>query len=192
MLLRLSTIALVLALAAPATAQDTRVWNFDDNPEAPTLGFGAPDSDDVVIAFSCEPSARRMTIVEAVASTKLNPGASVPLKLSAGSVSLALTGDAIASETDGTVNIEVSGPPNPRVLRPAQSRTDAHHRGAGRERDDPAQRSGAACRGVREDVPGAALCVMRGHSPRRRATSRASMKKTLRWIAGSSPAMTKI
>ena len=57
-----------------------------------------------------------MTIVEAVASTKLNPGASVPLKLSAGSVSLNLTGDAIASETDGTVNIEVSGPPNPRVF----------------------------------------------------------------------------
>ena len=114
--LRLATITLVLALAAPATAQDSRVWNFDDNPEAPTLGFGAPDSDDVVIAFSCEPSATRMTIVEAVASTKLNPGASVPLKLSAGSVSLALTGDAIASETDGTVNIEVSGPPNPRVF----------------------------------------------------------------------------
>jgi hypothetical protein len=36
--------------------------------------------------------------------------------LSAGGVSLDLTGDAIASETDGTVNIEVSGPPNPRVF----------------------------------------------------------------------------
>ena len=116
MLPRLSTIALVLALAAPAAAQDARVWNFDDNPEGPTLGFGAPDSDDAVIAFSCEPGARRMTIVEAVASTKLNPGPSAPLKLSAGSVSLDLTGDAIASETDGTVNIEVSGPPNPRVF----------------------------------------------------------------------------
>ena len=55
---RLPIVALVLALAAPATAQDARVWNFDDNPEAPALGFGAPDSDDVVIAFSCEPSAQ--------------------------------------------------------------------------------------------------------------------------------------
>ena len=52
MLPPLPIVALVLALAAPATAQDSRVWNFDDNPEAPTLGFGAPDSDDVVIAFS--------------------------------------------------------------------------------------------------------------------------------------------
>jgi hypothetical protein len=116
MLLRLSTVALVLALAAPAAAQDARVWNFDDNPEAPALGFGAPDSDDVVIAFSCEPNAQRMTIIEGVASTKLNPGTPVPLKLSAGSVSLALIGDAIANETDGTVNIEVTGPPNPGVF----------------------------------------------------------------------------
>ena len=116
MVLRLSSLAFALALALPAAAQDARVWNFDDNPEAPALGFGAPDSDDVAIAFSCEPGARRMTIVESVASTKLNPGASVPLKLTAGSVSLDLTGDTIANETDGTVSIEVSGPPNPRVF----------------------------------------------------------------------------
>src|SRR4029079_1143974 len=95
-----------LALAAPAFAQDSRVWNFDDNPEAPALGFGAPDSDETVIAFSCEPNAKEMTIVGSAAATKRNPGACVLLKLSAGSTSLALTGNAIASETDGTVNVE--------------------------------------------------------------------------------------
>src|SRR5438105_9141663 len=105
-----------LALAMPAFAQDTRVWNFDDNPEAPALEFGAPDTDDLVIAFSCEPAARRMLIVESVASKKLNPGASVTFKLSAGTASLNLTGDAIANETDGTVSIEVNGAPNPRVF----------------------------------------------------------------------------
>jgi len=109
-------ILVALALAAPASAQDSRVWNFDDNPEAPALGFGAPDSDDTVIAFSCEPSARQMTIAGSVGSTKLNPGAGVPLKLSAGTTSLALTGNAIANETDGTVSIEVTGAPNPRVF----------------------------------------------------------------------------
>jgi hypothetical protein len=116
MLPRLSTFALVLALAAPAAAQEARVWNFDDNPEAPALEFGKPDSDETLIAFSCDPAARRMTIIESIASTKLNPGNSVTMKLSAGSTSLDLTGDAIASETDGTVSIEVSGPPNPRVF----------------------------------------------------------------------------
>jgi len=105
-----------LALAAPAFAQDSRVWNFDDNPEAPALGFGAPDSDDILIGFSCDPGTKQMTIVESVASTKVNPGAGVPLKLSAGTTSLALTGNAIANETDGTVSIEVTGAVNPRVF----------------------------------------------------------------------------
>jgi hypothetical protein len=105
-----------LMLAAPAAAQDSRVWNFDDNPEAPALEFGAPDSDDALIAFSCDPAAKRMSIVESVGSTKINPGASVPLKLTAGTTSLDLTGDAIASETDGTVSIEVTSAPNPRVF----------------------------------------------------------------------------
>src|ERR1044072_2597498 len=116
MLLRLSTIAFVLFLGASDCAQDSRVWNFDDNTERPALEFGKLDSDETLIAFSCDPAARRMTIMEAVASTKLTPGPSAQLKLSAGSVSLDVTGDAIASETGGTVNIEVSGPPNPRVF----------------------------------------------------------------------------
>src|SRR5437764_5956213 len=112
---RFSILAVALLLAAPAAAQDSRVWNFDDNPEAPALEFGAPESDDVVIAFSCEPSAKLMSIVESVGSTKLNPGAPVTLKLSAGTTSLDLTGAAIANETDGTVSIEVTSAPDRRV-----------------------------------------------------------------------------
>jgi len=113
---RLPTALFVLALAAPACAQDARVWNFDDNPEAPALEFGTPESDDAAIAFSCEPAAKRMSIVESVAARKLNPGASVAIKLSAGAVSLDLTGNAIANETDGAVSIEVNGAPNPRLF----------------------------------------------------------------------------
>lgn len=111
-----ATALFVLALTGPAAAQDARTWTFDDNPEAPALEFGAPESDDAVIAFSCEPAAKRMSIVESVASKKLNPGISVSFRLSAGSASLDLTGDAIANETDGTVSIEVNGAPNPRLF----------------------------------------------------------------------------
>lgn len=106
----------VALLLAPASAQDARVWTFDDNPEAPALEFGAPETDDIVIAFACEPAAKRMSIVEAVASKKLIPGPSATLKLSAGAVSLDLTGDAIANETDGTVSLEITGAPNPRLF----------------------------------------------------------------------------
>jgi hypothetical protein len=110
-------IACMFALSlGPASAQDSRVWIFDDNPEAPALEFGAPESDDIVIAFSCEPGAKRMSIVETVASKKLIPGGSATFRLTAGAISVDLTGDAIANETDGTVSVEVVGAPNPRVF----------------------------------------------------------------------------
>jgi hypothetical protein len=105
-----------LGLALPARSEPARTWVFDDNPEAPSLDYGAPDSDDVLIAFACDPAAKRMTIVEAVTAKKLNPGGSATFRLSAGTQSLDLTGDAIANESDGAVSIEVNGPPNPRVF----------------------------------------------------------------------------
>ena len=114
---RLSLVCtLALCLTLPARAEPARVWNFDDNPEAPSLGYGLPDSDDVMIVFSCEPDAKRMTIVESVEAKNLNPGGTATFRLTAGSQSLDLTGDALANESDGTVSIEVNGAPNPRVF----------------------------------------------------------------------------
>ena len=110
-------IGCVLALlAAPAAAQEQRTWIFDDNPEMPVLMYGAPGSDTVLISLSCDPQQKRMTIVESVTSKKMSPGGSASFKLTAGSTNLDLTGDAVASESDGTVSIEVNGPPNPRVF----------------------------------------------------------------------------
>lgn len=116
--MRRLSLALVLglALALPARAEPARTWIFDDNPEAPTLDYGAPDSDDILIAFACEPGAKRMTVVESITAKKLNPGGSATFRLSAGSQSLDLTGDAIANESDGSVSIEVGGTPNPRLF----------------------------------------------------------------------------
>lgn len=107
---------LAVLLTAPAGAQPARDWTFDDNPELPVLMFGAPDSDDVLLTFSCDPKQKRMTIVESVVSKKMNPGGQASFKLSAGTASLDLTGDAVASESDGTVSIEVTSAPNPRVF----------------------------------------------------------------------------
>src|SRR5205085_2913950 len=107
---------LAVLFAAPAAAQDARTWIFDDNPEMPVLMFGAPDSDNLLLTLSCDPKQKRMTIIESVASKKMSPGGTASFKLSAGTASLDLTGDAVANESDGTVNIEVNGPPNPRVF----------------------------------------------------------------------------
>jgi hypothetical protein len=108
--------ALVLGLALPAHAEPKRAWTFDDNPEAPTLDYGTPDSDEIVIIFSCDPDAKRMTVVESIAAKDLKPGGKATFKLTAGSQSLELSGDAIANESDGTVSIEVNGPPNPKLF----------------------------------------------------------------------------
>jgi hypothetical protein len=107
---------LIALLAVTSAGAEARQWIFDDNPEAPTLIYGAPDSDDIVISFSCEPAVKSMTIVDAVGAAKLEPGRATTFRLSAGTATLELTGDAIANETDGSVNIEVTGEPNARLF----------------------------------------------------------------------------
>src|SRR4051812_1601731 len=109
-------VCVLAVLASPAPAEPARTWILDDNPEAPSLGFGAPDSDDLVIAISCEPGAKRMTVVESIAAPKLNPGGTASFRLTAGTQSLDLSGDATANESDGAVSIEVNGAPNPRLF----------------------------------------------------------------------------
>ena len=58
-------IGCVLALVAtPLAAEQAREWVFDDNPEMPILQYGAPESDDILFAVTCEPKAKKMTVVE--------------------------------------------------------------------------------------------------------------------------------
>jgi hypothetical protein len=109
-------VCVLVTLSGPGFAEQARTWIFDDNPEAPSLGFGAPDSDDLVIAISCEPAAKRMTVVESIPAPKLNPGGTATFRLTVGTQSLDLSGDAVANESDGAVSIEVNGAPNPRVF----------------------------------------------------------------------------
>jgi hypothetical protein len=109
-------VCVLAVLSSPAAAEQARTWILDDNPESPSLGFGAPDSDDLVIAISCEPAAKRMTVVESIAAPKLNPGGTATFRLTAGTQSLDLSGDATANESDGAVSIEVNGAPNPRLF----------------------------------------------------------------------------
>jgi hypothetical protein len=107
---------MALLVITAGAAQSGRQWIFDDNPETPSLVYGTPDSDDILISFACEPAEKRMTVVEAVGATKLEPGRSTTFRLTAGTSTLDLSGDAIASESDGSVNIEVVGPPNARLF----------------------------------------------------------------------------
>src|SRR5687768_8822018 len=106
--------ALLLAATALAQAQENRSWLLDESGDGVALMYGTPDSDDILIGFSCDPKERNMRIVEAVATEKLLPGNKAKLRLRAGSTTLDLTGDTVANELYGTVTIEVVGAPNPR------------------------------------------------------------------------------
>ena len=105
---------LALAFALPAAAQEQRRWLLDDAGDSATLQYGTPESDDVVIAFTCEN--KQLRISEFVGSTKLTPGQSASLKLSSGTASVVYNGQAVANEMDGTVNVEVVRAPDAKLF----------------------------------------------------------------------------
>jgi hypothetical protein len=99
---------LTAVLNGPVPAQEARTWIFDDSPESVTLQYGTPESDDVVIAFSCEANSKTIRIAEFLASSSLTPGRSARLRLARGNVSLEYPGQALANETDGNAYLEVT------------------------------------------------------------------------------------
>jgi hypothetical protein len=106
----------VLLLTAKARAEGARTWMFHFDSDAAVLQYGSPDSDDMVIAFSCEPARQSLHIAEFVGSNSLLPGRTAQLKLSAGSTSVGYSGQTVANEMDGTVNIEVTTPIDPKLF----------------------------------------------------------------------------
>jgi hypothetical protein len=103
-------VGLLLAGLAPAAAQGARTWLFDDSSDVVTLQYGTPESDDVVIAMSCETDTKTMRITEFASSSSLTPGQAARIKLTNGSASLAYDGQVLTNEMDGGVNLEVVTP----------------------------------------------------------------------------------
>jgi hypothetical protein len=95
-----------------AAAQGARTWLFDDSSDLVTLQYGTPESDDVVIAVSCEAGSKTMRITEFAGSSSLTPGRPARLKLSNGSQTIEYSGQAVANEMDGGVNLEVATAPD--------------------------------------------------------------------------------
>jgi len=108
--------ALVLVLAAPAGAQEARTWMFNFDSDTAVLQYGTPDSDDAVLVIACEPGKKSMHINEFTGATSLVPGRAAHLKLGNGATTLDYTGQTVANEMDGTVNIEVSAALDPKLI----------------------------------------------------------------------------
>ena len=109
-------VGLLAVSGATAAAQDARTWMFDDSSDFAALQYGTPESDDLVIAMTCEPKTRTMRIIEFVSAGNLTPGSPARLKLSNGPASLDYAGQAVANEMDGTVNVEVATMIDPKLF----------------------------------------------------------------------------
>ena len=115
--MRLAAIcSLALLLGAPAGAQETRTWMFNFDSDTAVLQYGSPQSDDAVLVITCEPAKHTMHINEFIGSESLEPGRTAHLKLISGTVTLDYAGQTVTNEMDGTVNIEVTAPTDPKLI----------------------------------------------------------------------------
>jgi len=108
--------SLAIALAVPAGAQDARSWMFNFDSDTAVLQYGTPDSDDAVLVISCDPGKRSMRINEFIGSASLVPGQATHLKIGNGTAVVDYAGQTVANEMDGTVNIEISVPVDPKLI----------------------------------------------------------------------------
>lgn len=98
--------ATLIALAAPALAQQKMTWHLQDSDDNAALVFGVPDSDEAAIFFLCKKDAPGLTIQSMIGSKDLARGADTPLMLSAGSVKKSFAGKAVAMEEGDAVDVE--------------------------------------------------------------------------------------
>ena len=112
----IGSLAVALALAPPAGAQEARTWMFNFDSDTAVLLYGTPESDDAPLVITCDPGKRSMRINEFIGSTGLVPGRTARLKLGNGTAFVDYAGQTVANEMDGTVNIEVSIAVDPKLI----------------------------------------------------------------------------
>jgi hypothetical protein len=128
----LIALALLTAVAGPASAQDDRRWNFHEDEEGLSLSWAIPDSDDSGPFFYCQRGEgkvgvvlfvrRRLAVGEPNAQGQwLNArGEAAPwpgvLSLSSGKVTTSAQGGVVNDEMDGGSMIEAKLPPGSPVL----------------------------------------------------------------------------
>lgn len=108
--------ALLLAgLAAPAAA-DERTWILTQDAGRAFLMYGTPESDDVVLAFSCDPRARTWLVSSFVETQGLKAGRGASMTFVAGARRASLNGIGRSNEMIGSVDVVARGPIDPAVL----------------------------------------------------------------------------
>jgi hypothetical protein len=100
-------LCLMVLFGSAAGAQEARTWMFNFESDMAVLQYGLPDSDDAPLVIECEPAKKTMQITQSVGTGDLVPGRPVRIKFASAAASVEYPGQAVASETDGTINVEV-------------------------------------------------------------------------------------
>lgn len=103
------TLASLLALAAPAAAQQQMTWQSHDSAEGGALVLGVPETDDVAIFFLCTRGSDDVVVQPMIGSKGLAKDAPARAILTSGKVRKSFTGKAVANEESGAVNVEAGG-----------------------------------------------------------------------------------
>lgn len=99
----------LLALAAPAAAQQKMTWHTQEADDSAALVFGVPETDQAFVFFMCKPGAETITVQSLIGSKGLEKDAEARITLTAGGTKKTFTGKAIANEDSAAVDVEASG-----------------------------------------------------------------------------------
>ncbi|MFG1267690.1 hypothetical protein V5F40_06975 [Xanthobacter sp. DSM 14520] len=99
-------VATLLALAAPAAAQQKMIWHMQEYDDSAALVFGVPETEEVTIFFLCKPGTPGLTVQSVIGSKGLEKDADTRLILTAGSIKKSFAGKGIPNEESGSVDVE--------------------------------------------------------------------------------------
>lgn len=103
------TLASLLALTAPALAQQQMTWHSTPSADGGALVFGVPETDNLAIFFLCTMGSDDVVVQPMIGTKGLAKDAPARAILSSGKTKKIFTGKAVANEENGAVNVEANG-----------------------------------------------------------------------------------
>lgn len=89
---KLSLLAVIAALAAPAQAAEKQSWDYVKSGETIQFSYGVPDSHDVTIIFRCSDAGKRVEIVSTALPRHPKKGQAAKTTLNNGSTTVVYNG----------------------------------------------------------------------------------------------------
>lgn len=100
---------LLAATCLPAAAQEKLIWATTASDDGATLVFGAPETDNAMISFTCAKGNPLVLVSSMIGSKGLKVDEAAKVILAAGKVKKEFAGKAIANEESGAIDVNAGG-----------------------------------------------------------------------------------